>query len=91
MGNMAAKMTACCTFIVLVGLFGQFARRWLIVDVLDIGHAVMGGIALGGGMILARRRPHAGTVMEAAGAGLLAGLLLAALVAVARAQICAGC
>ena len=84
-GNMAVKMTACCAFIVLVGLFGQFARRWLVVDVLDIGHAVMGGIALGGGMILARRRPNAGAVMEAAGAGFLTGLLLAALVAVARA------
>jgi len=85
MSNMAVKITACCAFIVLVGLFGQFATRWLVVGVLDIGHAVMGGIALGGGLILAQRRHSVGAVLEAAGSGLLAGLLLAALVAAARA------
>lgn len=83
--GMAAKIAACCSFVVLIGLFGQFSARWLVVDVLDIGHAVLGGIALGGGMILARRRRSASTIGEAAGAGVLAGVLLVVLVAAARA------
>jgi branched-chain amino acid transport system permease protein len=84
-GNMGVKIAACCAFVVLVGLFGQFSARWLVVDVLDIGHAVLVGIALGGGLIMARRRRSAGAVAAAAGAGLLAGVMLAALVAAARA------
>jgi branched-chain amino acid transport system permease protein len=84
-GNMAVKIAAWCAFVVLVGLFGQFASRWLVLDVLDIGHAVMAGIALGSGMSLARRRRAAGSVAVAAGSGLAAGLMLAVLVAVARA------
>jgi len=70
---MGVKIAACCAFVVLVGLFGQFSARWLLVDVLDIGHAVLVGIALGGGLIMARRRRSAGAVAAAAGAGLLAG------------------
>lgn len=82
--GMAVKIAATCAFIVLVGLFGQFATRWLVVGELDIGHAILIAIAGVGGVALARRRPVPRTMVEAAGSGLLAGVLLAAAAALAR-------
>lgn len=83
--NLTLSVTACCAFTVLVGLFGQFANRWLVVDVLDIGHALMLAAALGGGALLARRRHGWDSVAIAAAAGAAAGVLLIGLVAAARA------
>jgi branched-chain amino acid transport system permease protein len=83
--RVAIAVTGCCAFTVLVGLFGQFATKWLVVDALDIGHMLMLSAAMGGGAILARRQPGWGTVAVAAGSGALAGILLIALVAAARA------
>ena len=81
----AAAVAACCAFVVLVGLFGQFANRWLVVDVLDIGHALFLSAALGGGAVLGRRYPAAAGLVAATGAGAAAGAALALLVAAARA------
>ena len=81
---MALSIAAWCAFTVLVGLFGPFSGRWLVVDVLDIGHAVMLAVALGGGAVLARRSGWSG-VAGAAFSGAAAGVLLAALVGLARA------
>lgn len=75
-GTIALSVAACCAFTVLVGLFGQFSNRALVVGVLDIGHTLMLAIALGGGVALARRVPTAATVAVAG--GLLVGLAAAA-------------
>lgn len=83
--RVAVAVAGCCAFTVLVGLFGQFANRWLVVDILDIGHMLMLGAALGGGGVLARRYAGAGGFAAAAGSGAVAGVLLIALVALARA------
>ncbi|HWK46691.1 MAG TPA: branched-chain amino acid ABC transporter permease [Stellaceae bacterium] len=69
-----------CVFVVLVGLFGQFASRALVVDVIDIGHALMLAIALGGGAALTRRIAGPGAVLGGLLAGALAGAALAVLV-----------
>ena len=80
----ALTVTGCCTFVVLIGLFGQFADRWLVVSVLDIGHALLLAIALSGGASLARRVPGWGAVIAAALAGAISGGLLELLVDGAR-------
>ncbi len=83
--GVALSVAACCAFTVLVGLFGQFSNRALVVGVLDIGHALMAAAALGGGALLARRVPTFATAAVAALAGAAAGGLLTGLVAAARA------
>jgi branched-chain amino acid transport system permease protein len=82
-GAVALSVAACCAFTVLVGLFGQFSNKALVVGVLDIGHALMLAIALGGGAALARRVPTPATVAAAVVAGAAAGGLLAGLAAAA--------
>ena len=64
-GTVCLSITAWCAFTVLVGLFGQFSDRALVVGVLDIGHALLLAVALGGGAVLARRHPSAATVAAA--------------------------
>jgi len=81
----ALSITGCCVFTVLVGLFGQFANKWLVVDVLDIGHALMLAAAMGGGAMLAGRRKTWPGVAEAILAGAVAGVVVVALVDLARA------
>ncbi len=83
--NAAVAIAATCAFTVLVGLFGQFASRWLIVDVLDIGHAMMLAASIGGGMALSKRRQSWGVVASAGLAGAMAGALIILLVVAARA------
>lgn len=78
-GTAALSIAACCAFTVLVGLFGQFSNKALVVGVLDIGHALMLAIALGGGVALAQRVPAGATVATAAVAGAVAGGLLVGL------------
>ncbi len=78
-------VAAWCAFTVLVGLFGQFSNRALVIGVVDIGHALMLGIALGGGAVLARQHRVPGTTGMAALSGAAAGALLGALVMAARA------
>ena len=78
-------IVAACAFAVLVGLFGQFSNKALVVDVLDIGHALLLALAMAGGAVLAQRNPGWPTVLGAAVAGAAAGGLLIALVAAARA------
>lgn len=65
-----------CAFFVLIGLFGQFARRWLVVGLVDIGHALFAAAALGGGFALARR--HRTGAMAAGVAAVLAGAVAGA-------------
>jgi branched-chain amino acid transport system permease protein len=72
----AVATLATCGFTVIVGLFGQFMQRSLVVGVLDTGHAMLLAIALGGGASLAARVPGWGSVVAAALAGALAGALL---------------
>lgn len=83
----AFSMLGTASFFVLIGLFGQFAAKWLIVDVLDIGHMLLLVTAIGGGMVLAGRSSSGGanTVVTAAAAGLLAGALLVLAAEAARA------
>ena len=83
--TVALSITACCAFTVLVGLFGQFSSHALVVGVLDIGHAILLSVALGGGAVLARRHPSAVSVAAAAVAGAVAGGLLISLAAIAGA------
>ena len=83
--TMALSVVASCAFTVLVGLFGQFSNRALVVGVLDIGHALLLAAAMGGGAVLARRTPAWPTVASAALSGAVAGALLIGLVAAARA------
>ena len=84
----AIAVTAWCAFTVLVGLFGQFSNKALVVGMLDIGHALMAAVALGGGAMLARR-PASGftwaTLAQAALAGAAAGAILAGLAVLAEA------
>ncbi len=82
--NAGLGIAGWCGFIILIGLFGQFSDRWLVVGVLDIGHAMLLAIALGGGALLARRSPGWGAVAAALVAGALAGGILALLVEGAR-------
>ncbi len=83
--NVTLAIVASCAFTVLVGLFGQFATRALVVDVLDIGHALLLSVAMAGGAVLARRDPAPATVALAGIAGAASGALLIGLVAAARA------
>ena len=82
--NTALAIAGSCAFVVLVGLFGQFSDRWLVVGVLDIGHALLLAIALMGGASLARRVPGRGTAVAACLAGGVAGGAVALLVDGAR-------
>ena len=79
------SVVASCAFTVLVGLFGQFSNRALVVGWVDIGHALMLAIAMGGGAVLARRSPGWPAVPSASFAGAVAGALVIGLVAAARA------
>ncbi|HYZ63667.1 MAG TPA: hypothetical protein VE650_14555, partial [Acetobacteraceae bacterium] len=81
----AATIVGVCAFLVLVGLFGQFATRWLVVDVLDIGHALLVAAAMGLGAALARRHAGLAGLVAAALSGAAAGVGLALLVALVRA------
>jgi branched-chain amino acid transport system permease protein len=82
--NTALTVTLTCAFVVLIGLFGQFSDRWLVVGVLDIGHALLLSIALSGGASLARRSPGWGAAAAGIVAGAAAGGMLALLVDGAR-------
>lgn len=73
LANAAAMLASLC-FPVLVGLFGQFAGKALILGVIDIGHAMLLGIALGFGAALARAHRSAAALAMAACAGALAGI-----------------
>ena len=84
MASTALTITGTCAFIVLIGLFGQFSDRWLIVGILDIGHALLLAVALGGGATLARHVRNWAAIPAAALAGAVAGGLLALLVEAAR-------
>ncbi len=81
----AGGVAATCAFTVLVGLFGQFANRALVVDVLDIGHALLLAVAMAGGAMLARQHRGWSGAVAAALAGIGAGVALAVLVSLARA------
>ncbi len=81
----ALSITGCCAFTVLIGLFGQFQNRALVVDVVDIGHALLIACAMGGGAMLTRRFRNWGSVAASGAAGAVSGLLLMALVMGARA------
>ncbi len=91
--GVALSVAAWCAFTVLVGLFGQFSNKALVVGVVDIGHALMLAIALGGGAMLARHplppgmaasSPWPGLLLAAL-AGAAAGALLAGLTSAAEA------
>ncbi|WGF90292.1 branched-chain amino acid ABC transporter permease [Marinivivus vitaminiproducens] len=84
-GIACLAMLGASAFTIIVGLFGQFVEEWLIVDVLDIGHALLAAIVLCGGMAIAAQRPGREGVVAAALAGIGTGALLAILVALARA------
>lgn len=72
----AAAMLATCVFPVLVGLFGQFAGKALVLGVIDVGHAMLLGIALGFGVALARQVRSAASLALAACSGAIAGVCL---------------
>jgi branched-chain amino acid transport system permease protein len=80
----ACTIVGVSAFLVLVGLFGQFSNRWLIVDVLDIGHALLLAAAMGGGASLTRRERGPGGLAASVLAGATAGAALALLVALVR-------
>lgn len=65
-----------CAFTIVVGLFGQFASKALVVGVLDIGHALLLATALGFGATLPRRLPGVAAIIVGVLAGALAGALL---------------
>ncbi|WP_200845048.1 branched-chain amino acid ABC transporter permease [Roseomonas sp. 18066] len=83
--RLALAVTGACTGLVLVGLFGQFSNRWLVVGLLDIGHALMLAVALRAGMVAARGQDWRGAVPRALLCGALAGVLIVLLVMAARA------
>ncbi len=72
----ALAMLATCIFPVLVGLFGQFVGKALVLGVIDVGHAMLLGIVFGFGMALARQLRSPASITLAAGAGALAGIAL---------------
>ena len=72
----AMAMLATCIFPVLVGLFGQFAGKALVLGVIDVGHAMLLGIALGFGVALARQVRSAASLAMAACSGAIAGACL---------------
>lgn len=81
----AIGILATCAFTVIVGLFGQFVERALVLGVIDIGHALLLAIALGGGAALARKMPGSVSIGAAIISGAVAGALLVALADVAQA------
>ena len=83
--TMTLSVAAACAFTVLVGLFGQFSNKALVVGILDIGHALFLAAAMAGGAVLTRRSPAWPTVLAAALSGAASGALLILLVAAARA------
>src|SRR4051794_2941464 len=83
--RMAGTIVAVCAFLVLVGLFGQFATRPLVVGIVDIGHAMMLAAAMGGGAALTRRDRGVAGLLAAILAGATAGAGLTLLVAIVRA------
>ncbi|WP_145145652.1 branched-chain amino acid ABC transporter permease [Roseomonas gilardii] len=98
-GGTALALAGSCAGMVLVGLFGQFSNRWLVVDLLSIGHALMLAAAIVAGLAIAGRYPPEGGLpegewpergwpgrgwMAAALAGVAAGVLLMLLVIGAR-------
>jgi branched-chain amino acid transport system permease protein len=71
-------------YLAIVGLLLMIHGRWIIVDVLSLGHAALIAIGLGAGIAIARaeaRRVTWQIVGHGALAGAIAGGLLAALVA----------
>jgi branched-chain amino acid transport system permease protein len=82
--NAVFGIVGSCAFTVLVGLFGQFSNRWLVVDALDIGHGLLLAAALAGGAVLARQGRGRISLIEALLAGAASGALLIVLVALAR-------
>ena len=83
--TVALGVLAACAFTVLVGLFGQFSNKALVLGVLDIGHALLLAAAMAGGAVLARRFPAWSTTGVAALAGAAAGALLISLAVAAGA------
>lgn len=81
--RVALAIVATCAYIVLVGLFGQFSNRPLVVGILDIGHALLLAATMAGGAALARR--PGGDIAIATLSGAASGAVLVALVALARA------
>ena len=81
----AIAMLVTCAFPVLVGLFGQFAEKALVLGVIDIGHAMFLGIALGFGVALARQVRSTNAILLAACAGAIAGIGLVLLAQLAEA------
>ena len=81
----ALSVAATCAFTVLVGLFGQFSNRALVVGVVDIGHALMLAVAMGGGAVMARRSRTWLVLLPTALSGAVAGALVMGLVFAARA------
>jgi branched-chain amino acid transport system permease protein len=80
----ALALCGACAGLVLVGLFGQFSNRWLVVGWLDIGHALMLAAAIAAGMAVARRQAGLPGLLAAIVAGLLAGAALMLLAVAAR-------
>ena len=78
----ALAIGGACIFLVLIGLFGQFANRALVIGVLDIGHALFLATAIGGGAAIARQR---GSLPAATLAGASAGAALGLAAAAASA------
>jgi branched-chain amino acid transport system permease protein len=70
-------------YLAIVGLLLMFHGRWIIVDILSLGHATLITIGLGAGIAVAHgpaRRVTGPVLIESAIAGAVAGLLLAAVV-----------
>ena len=73
--NAALTIAGTCIFLVLIGLFGQFANRALVIGVLDIGHALLLAAAITVGAALAKRqRRLVPALLAGAAAGALLGL-----------------
>lgn len=83
-GINALSLAGACAGLVLVGLFGQFSNRWLVVGLLDIGHALMLAAAIYAGASIAARHNLMRGWLAAALAGIGAGLLLMLLMVAAR-------
>jgi branched-chain amino acid transport system permease protein len=70
-------------YLALVGLLTLTHERWIIVDVLTLGHAVLIALGLGAGIVVARGgvgRPGGAVLALSLVAGALAGFLTALLV-----------
>lgn len=70
-------------YFALVGIVTNFHKRWIIVDYISLGHALLIIIAGSAGLYLAsksRANSHAGLLMQGAGAGAITGLIMAFLV-----------